>query len=94
MEAQQIIDLALNARLNFWPPHLGLKTDAEKIEYLATKLDEAATQIVNAEVLAGENETYREENEILRNNLDRADRKIIDLTENLKKIHELSSVQG
>lgn len=61
MEAQQIIDLALNARLEHWPPHLGLHTDAEKIQYLAERLDEAATQIVNGETLQDENAALREE---------------------------------
>ena len=45
MEAEQARELALNARLNHWPAHLGITTDAQKIEHLATALDEAATRI-------------------------------------------------
>lgn len=45
MEAEQARELALNARLNHWPAHLGIRTDAQKIEHLATALDEAATCI-------------------------------------------------
>lgn len=54
MNPQELIDLALNARLDHWPPHLGVKTDAEKVEYLANKLDEAATEIANYEALTEE----------------------------------------
>lgn len=61
METQQMINLALNARLGHWPPHLGLNTDAERIEYLATRLDEAATQIADSEMLRDENAALREE---------------------------------
>lgn len=43
MDAEQARELALNARLNHWPAHLGVNTDAEKIEHLASKLDEVAT---------------------------------------------------
>lgn len=32
-------ELANNARLNHWPPHLGVRTEAEKIEYLAQALE-------------------------------------------------------
>lgn len=62
MEAEQARELALNARLNHWPAHLGIKTDAEKIEHLASRLDEAATNMFINETLADENEALREEN--------------------------------
>lgn len=39
MDAQE---LATNALVNHWPAHLGVKTDAEKIEYLARALEKAA----------------------------------------------------
>lgn len=84
METQEMIDLALNARLSYWPPHLGLKTDAEKIEYLATKLDEAATQIVN-------NETLQDENAALREERDDFERKYLDAQSALDKIRNLTT---
>lgn len=87
MEAQEFIDLALNARLNYWPPHLGLKTDAEKIEHLAAQLDKAATGVINAEVLADENETLREEKSFLEN-------EVADLRHKLEQIHSLSLPSG
>lgn len=83
MEAQQIIDLALNARLNHWPPHLGVKTDAEKIEYLATELDKAATEIVRYEGISDQLETLREESAMY-------EQKATELREQLDKIHNLS----
>jgi hypothetical protein len=63
MDAEQARELALNARLNHWPAHLGVKTDAERIEHLATKLDEAATRIASLETLEDEAEALREEND-------------------------------
>ena len=84
METQEMIDLALNARLGHWPPHLGLHTDAERIEYLATRLDEAATQIVNNEALQDENKALHEENDSLRSNVER-------LTDTVKDIRVLTT---
>lgn len=42
MDSDQLYELATNTRLNHWPPHLGVTTDAEKIEYLAQRLEEVA----------------------------------------------------
>lgn len=84
METQRLIELASNAKVNHWPPHLGLNSDAERIEYLATQLDEAATRIVNAEILAEQNEALREER-------DDALNRACDLREKLDKIHGLST---
>lgn len=35
-------ELATNALVNHWPAHLGVKTDQEKIEYLARVLEKVA----------------------------------------------------
>jgi uncharacterized coiled-coil DUF342 family protein len=40
-------ELATNAELNHWPPHLGVTTDAEKIAYLAEALRQSEEQQVN-----------------------------------------------
>lgn len=61
MEAQEIINLSINARMDYWPPHLGVSRDAEKIELLATKLDEAATELTRLESVDEENGALREE---------------------------------
>ena len=45
MDAEQLQQLATNAQLNHWPPHLGVTTDAEKVEYLAQWLREAAIDL-------------------------------------------------
>lgn len=48
MDLQQ---LATNARLNHWPPHLGVTTEAEKIECLAAALVESEErQVSDSEV--------------------------------------------
>lgn len=61
MDPNQLQELATNARLDHWPPHLGVRTDAEKIEYLAQRLEEAADAEKRADELADELETTQEE---------------------------------
>ena len=87
METQEMISLALNARLGHWPPHLGLNTDAERIEYLATQLDEAATQIVNGETLEDENAALREERDDFKS-------KYLDAQGKLDQIRNIVDVQN
>jgi peptidoglycan hydrolase CwlO-like protein len=47
MDANQLQELATNALLDHWPPHLGVGTDAEKIAYLAAALQRSEEQQVN-----------------------------------------------
>jgi chromosome segregation ATPase len=47
MDANQLNELATNAQLDHWPAHLGVTTDAEKVEYLAARLREVATEHAN-----------------------------------------------
>lgn len=54
MEPEQLRELATNAQLDHWPPHLGVRTEAEKIEYLAKALEsvndyEAQIEAITAE---------------------------------------------
>lgn len=49
MEADQLRELATNAQLDHWPPHLGVRTEAEKIEYLAWHLEETANRAEDLE---------------------------------------------
>jgi hypothetical protein len=57
MDLQQ---LATNARLNHWPPHLGVRTEAEKIEYLAQQL-EAAGDVMDCNDYLSDRETTLQE---------------------------------
>lgn len=65
MDSQQLQQLATNTRLNHWPPHLGVTTDTEKIEYLAQRLEEAADAETRADELADQLKTAQEENDML-----------------------------
>lgn len=65
MDADQLQTLAINARLNHWPPHLGVTADAEKIEYLAQRLEEAAEVETHNEDLSDQLETAEQENKAL-----------------------------
>lgn len=62
MDAEQLQQLATNAELNHWPPHLGVTTDAEKVAYLAERLREAADAETRADELADQLETANEDN--------------------------------
>lgn len=83
MEAQEIINLSINARMNHWPPHLGVNTDAEKIEYLSTKLDESATELVRLEHVDDENRSLQEERDLYAS-------EVQDLRDKLKQISEMT----
>jgi hypothetical protein len=53
--------LATNARLNHWPPHLGVRTEAEKIEYLAQQLEAAGDVMDRNDYLCDRETTLQEE---------------------------------
>lgn len=65
MDAEQLQQLATNAELNHWPPHLGVTTDAEKIEYLAQRLREVADTEERADGLEDELAEMRLANDAL-----------------------------
>jgi predicted RNase H-like nuclease (RuvC/YqgF family) len=69
MDASQLRELATNALTGYWPAHLGLKTDAERIEYLARCIETAADEIQQGDeafeqVTELETKTERLQNEI------------------------------
>lgn len=72
MEADQLRELATNAQLNHWPPHLGVRTDAEKVQYLADRLREAARDGETIDELNDQIGALQEENDDLKSRLDRA----------------------
>lgn len=51
MDADQLRELATSALTGHWPPHLGVNTDQEKIEYLASQLEAVANEIRDADEL-------------------------------------------
>jgi|SRR6476659_2696178 len=55
-------ELATNATLDHWPPHLGVRTDAEKIAYLAERLREAGDAEVRVDELNDRLVAAQEEN--------------------------------
>lgn len=61
MDGDQLRQLATNATLDHWPPHLGVQTEADKIQYLADRLREAGDAEDRADVLASELESSQEE---------------------------------
>jgi peptidoglycan hydrolase CwlO-like protein len=62
MDAEQLRELATNAETNHWPAHLGVTTDAEKVEYLAARLREVADTETRLDELTTELETADSEN--------------------------------
>jgi predicted RNase H-like nuclease (RuvC/YqgF family) len=78
-----IDDLALNAELNHWPPHLGVTTDAEKIEYLAQRLAEQADVATDRDEIASEVEGLEEEKYGLELGVDELKDEVEELKESL-----------
>lgn len=52
MEPNQLRELSHNATLNHWPPHLGVVSESDKIQYLADRLREAVEYGMGQEELA------------------------------------------
>ncbi len=49
MEPNQLHELATNASLNHWPPHLGVVSESDKIQYLADRLRESVDRVDDLE---------------------------------------------
>ena len=79
-------ELATNAELDHWPSYLGVKTDAEKIAYLAGRLREATGAETRADELADQLETEQEESSEYERQLVNANAEIFDLNAEIKKL--------
>jgi predicted nucleic acid-binding Zn-ribbon protein len=94
MDANQLQELATNARLNHWPPHLGVRTEAEKMEYLANALDEVIQRDYQ-EALENQIETLEEEAADFENKIYAQDDKIEKLTDENERLRgELKAKSG
>jgi uncharacterized protein YlxW (UPF0749 family) len=83
MDPDQLRELATNATLNHWPPHLGVVSESDKIQYLADRLREAADAETRADELADQLATAEEAKGILQSEVE-------DLKHKLDKIRELT----
>lgn len=45
MENSQVKDIAVGALTGHWPAHLGLTTDADKIEWLARQVERICNEV-------------------------------------------------
>lgn len=95
MDTNQLQQLATNARLNHWPPHLGVVTEAEKVEYLANALNEAVLRDAEIDALKSEAEKLDDEISYLENKLDACDdeierlkTKVDDMTEENQRLRD------
>jgi predicted nuclease with TOPRIM domain len=80
-------ELATNALLDHWPPHLGVTTDAEKIAYLAEALGQITAKEAEIEDLENQIETLEDEAADLENKIDSRDDQIEKLE---TKVEELT----
>jgi hypothetical protein len=80
-----LYELATNARLNHWPPHLGVTTNAEKIEYLAQRLQEAGDVVQNDDLLDRQT-AMQEEIAMHEQTIEGLRAEIFDLNEVIKKL--------
>jgi hypothetical protein len=91
MEANQLRELATNAQLDHWPPHLGVTTDAEKIAYLAECLGEAVDYGMDQESLAASRDDEISELKVKIDDLETDfEQRIESLRDDLEKLEEES----
>jgi uncharacterized coiled-coil DUF342 family protein len=86
MDANQLNELATNALLNHWPLHLGVRTEAEKIAYLAEQLREAVDTETQADELADQLETAQKQSDEYERQLEAANAEISDLNAVIKEL--------
>jgi peptidoglycan hydrolase CwlO-like protein len=88
MDANQLNELATNARLNHWPRHLGVRTEAEKVAYLVSALSEVEVKNGQIEALENEINTLTYEIGDLQNKLDSRDHQIEKLETKIEELNE------
>jgi hypothetical protein len=86
MDTNQLNELATNALLDHWPPHLGVRTEAEKVAYLAEQLREAADAEERADSLADELETAQDQTYEYERQLEAANAEISRLNAVIKEL--------
>jgi ABC-type transporter Mla subunit MlaD len=84
MDANQLNELAANALLDHWPPYLGVRTEVEKVEYLAERLREATE--TQADELADQLETAQEQSNEYERQLEAANAEISRLNAVIKEL--------
>ena len=65
MDNTQLKSIAVGVLTGHWPAHLGLHTDAEKIEYLARQLEAAADNVGDVDELQEKFDDVEEERDEL-----------------------------
>jgi predicted nuclease with TOPRIM domain len=85
MDANQLQELAINALLNHWPPHLGVKTEAEKIAYLAERLRESVDVQAHNDELIEENRDLTERVGDLESDVENLEEEIEELKAKVKQ---------
>lgn len=93
MDTNQLQQLATNAELNHWPPHLGVTAEAGKIEYLAQRLREVAEREAASgteiDTLSGKLEDVQGELHESEMEVKRLEAKVIDLVTALSRAETL-----
>jgi hypothetical protein len=88
MNSEQLQELAINALLDHWPPHLGVQTEAEKVEYLVHF--ENQIEVLGNETVDLENKLAARDIKIeqLEGKIERLNGKIVDLQERCTELGE------
>jgi uncharacterized coiled-coil DUF342 family protein len=94
MDANQLNELATNALLDHWPPHLGVQTETEKVAYLAEQLREAADAETQADELADQLEAVQEQSNEYERQLEAANAEISDLNAVIVELKSKQNVQS
>lgn len=94
MDNDQLLELAHNARINHWPPHLGVVTDGDKADYLAKAIEASTTNYDHLEVdqagTESENEELQAKVDDLTEKNDKLEAEIAELKYKLDQIRSLT----
>jgi peptidoglycan hydrolase CwlO-like protein len=85
MDSNQLNELATNALLDHWPPHLGVRTEAEKVAYLAEALRQSEEQQVSNNEIRAE---MQNEIDRLRDKLQDLESSLDDVRDDLEKLED------
>jgi peptidoglycan hydrolase CwlO-like protein len=88
MDNNQLNELATNARLGHWPLHLGVRTEAEKVECLANAIQFVTAKDIEVEALEDQIEALGEEAVDLQNKIDSRDDQIEKLETKIEELNE------
>lgn len=87
-ERARLQQIATDAQVGYWPPHLGLNTDAERIDYLARTLEEAIDGMSDSEAIEALKDELKDDIESVEDKVSSLETDIESVKDRLEKLEE------